>query len=195
MMGRWLVCARLSGWISRVSSGWVALATLAVFLVFSALALPAQAAKAEADAGDAGTPDTSLYYSARDLYRMAEAYGERGRAAYVKARFTFDVVWPVVYTLFLSTAIGWLYGKAFAAHSRWQRANLAPLLGAGFDYLENLSTSVVMLRYPAHTAVVDSLAPLFTVVKWAFVGGSFALLVVGIVAAVWQWIGKRRRAG
>jgi hypothetical protein len=179
----------------RVSTGWVALATLVVFVAFSALVLPAQAAKAEADAGDAGTPDTSLYYSAQELYRMAEAYGERGRAAYVRARFTFDVIWPVVYTLFLSTAIGWLFGRAYAADSRWQCANLVPLLGAAFDYLENLSTSVVMLRYPARTAVVDGLAPLFTVMKWAFVGGSFVLLVVGVVAAAWQWIRSRCSAG
>jgi hypothetical protein len=187
-----LVCRRLSSWIRRVSRGWVALSTLLVFLAFSASVLPAQAAKAEADTGDAGSPDTSLYYSAQDLYRMAEAYGEGGRAAYVRARFTFDVIWPVVYTLFLSTAIGWVYGRAFAAHSLWQRANLVPLLGAAFDYLENLSTSVVMLRYPARTAVVDGLAPLFTLVKWGFVGGSTVLLVIGVAAAAWGWIRNRR---
>jgi hypothetical protein len=103
------------------------------------------------------------------------------------------VIWPLVYTMFLSTAISWVYIRAFTLNSRWQRANLAPVLGALFDYLENLSTSLVMLRYPVQTAVVDILAPVFTLVKWIFVNGSFVLLFAGVVVAVWQWNKKRSR--
>jgi hypothetical protein len=65
------------------------------------------------------------------------------------------------------------------------------VLGALFDYLENLSTSLVMLRYPDHTAVVDALAPIFTLVKWIFVGGSFALLFIGLAVGAWRWIRNR----
>jgi hypothetical protein len=122
---------------------------------------------------------------------MAESYGERGRQAYVRARFTFDLIWPLVYTLFLATAISWAFGRAFAPDSRWQRANLAPLLGALFDYLENLSTSLVMLRYPDQTVVVDALAPVFTALKWSLLGASFILLFGGIVAAIWRWLKQR----
>ena len=42
-------------------------------------------------------------YSTSDLYEMAQSYGADGRGLYVKARFTFDLVWPLVYTLFLVT--------------------------------------------------------------------------------------------
>jgi hypothetical protein len=133
----------------------------------------------------------SLTYTPSDLYQMAEQYGEQGRAAYIRARFTFDLVWPLVYTLFLTTALSWLFARGFAADSRWQRANLAPLLGALFDYLENLSTSLVMWRYPAQTAVVDLLAPAFTLLKWVFVGGSFALVLIGLAAALWRWLRRR----
>jgi hypothetical protein len=45
-----------------------------------------------------------------------------------------------------------------------------------------------MLRYPNQTAIVDALAPVFTLVKWIFVGGSFALLLAGAVVGIWQWI-------
>ena len=100
-------------------------------------------------------------------------------------------VGAVITLLFLVTAISWLYGKAFAPESRWQRANLAPLLGAIFDYLENLSTSLVMLRYPQQTPVVDLLAPLFTALKWGFLGASFLLLFAGILFAIWRWAAGR----
>jgi len=185
---------RISAWLSRLSTGWVALAALVIFLLFTALVLPQQAGKAAQETGGADSPDTSFFYTPDDLYRMAEAYGEPGRQAYIRARFTFDLIWPLVYTLFLATAISWVLGRAFTPDSRWQRANLAPLLGVIFDYLENLSTSLVMLRYPAQTAVVDLLAPVFTALKWGFLGASFLLLIAGIVVAIWCWIRRKARA-
>ncbi len=183
---------RISDWLRRISTGWVALSALIIFLLFTALVLPQQATKAEQETGSSDSPDTSFFYAPSDLYRMAESYGEQGRQAYVRARFTFDLVWPLVYTLFLATAISWVFGRAFAPDSPWQRANLAPLLGALFDYLENLSTSLVMLRYPDHTAVVDLLAPVFTALKWGLLGASFVLLLGGIAVAAWRWIKRKR---
>ena len=187
--------SELSDWLRKVSSGWVALIALLVFVLFSALVLPRQAASAEKSTAEAGTPDLSFYYSPGDLYRMAEAYGEDGRDAYIRVRFTFDLLWPVVYTFFLTTAISWLYARGFSEDSPWQRANLAPVLGMVFDYLENISTSLVMLRYPQPTPVVAWLAPIFTSLKWVFVGGSFVLLFSGIVVVLWGRIKSRAQTG
>jgi hypothetical protein len=50
-----------------------------------------------------------------------------------------------------------------------------------------------MLRYPDPRAVVDLLAPVFTLLKWMSVGTSFVLLVVGVVAFLWRWNKKRAR--
>jgi hypothetical protein len=124
---------------------------------------------------------------------MAKVYGEKGREAYIRARFTFDLIWPLVYTIFLITGISWVYQRSFALGSLWQRANIVPVLGALFDYLENISTSVVMVRYPSPTAVLDMLAAIFTMLKWVFVNGSFALLLVGVVVGVWRRVRARER--
>jgi hypothetical protein len=177
----------ISDWLRHLSTGWVALLALLVFVLFSGLVLPQQAEKAEQETGGSDSPDTSFFYTPNDLYQMAESYGEAGRQAYIRARFTFDLIWPLVYAFFLTTAISWTFGRAFASDSRWQRANLAPLLGTIFDYLENLSTSLVMIRYPDQTMVVDVLAPLFTAVKWGLLGASFILLLGGLVTMAWRW--------
>ncbi|MFC2055143.1 SH3 domain-containing protein, partial [Chloroflexota bacterium] len=134
------------------------------------------------------------YYSAQNLYHMAEAYGEQGRGAYVRARFTFDLIWPLVYTFFLSTAISWVYARALSADSLWRGFNLVPVLAMLFDYLENLSASLVMLRYPHPTIVVDSLASLFTMLKWVLMIGSVGLLFAGAAIPIWQWIKKRSKS-
>lgn len=178
---------RFSGWLHKISSGWLTLASLLIFLSFTALVLPGQATRGQEETGGSGSPDTSFYYSADDLYQMAEEYGQEGREAYVRVRFTFDLVWPLVYTLFLVTSISWLSRRAFSGDSPWQLANLAPILAALFDFLENISTSLVMVRYPDHTAVIDTLAPIFTAVKWILVGISFLLLLASLFMAAWRW--------
>jgi len=183
---------RISQFFYRLSPGWAALLALVVFVVFTALVLPAQASQAEAVSGGAGSPDTSLFYSAADLYRMAEAYGQPGRQAYLRARWTFDVIWPLVYTAFLITATSWLLAKVFSPASAWRLLNLLPLAAMLFDFLENSSASLVMARYPQLTPGVDLLAPLFTLVKWLLVATSFGLLLFSLVAALWA---RRKAAG
>ena len=182
----------LSDRLHKLSTRPVTLIALVIFLLFTALVLPGQAADASTTAGEAGSPDLSLIYSADDLYRMAEAYGPEGRTAYIRARFTFDLIWPVVYVAFLATAISWLSRHAFTPQSLWQRASLVPVIGTLLDYLENITAALVIGRYPAHTPVIDLLTPLFTFAKWIFVGGSFVVLVVALAAAVWGRARRRR---
>lgn len=181
----------LSPILHRWATGRVALLATIVFILFTALVLPRQAAEAEIASDGADSPDTSFWYTPTELYRMAEAYGPAGRQAYVKARWTFDLVWPLVYTAFLSLTISWVYRWAFAAKSRWQLANLVPVAGMLLDYLENSATSLVMARYPALTPGIAHLAPLFTLTKWVFVNGSFVLLLIGVIAVLWR---RRARA-
>ena len=185
------MCRRISDSLRGFVKGRMALATLAIFLLFTALVLPGQSASTATASGDVGAPDTAFFYTSAELYRFAEAYGEPGRAAYIRERFTFDLVWPLIYTAFLATTITWLYARAFPSGSPWQLTNLAPLLGAALDYLENVSTSLVMWRYPDPTPVVDTLAPIFSLAKWAFVGGSFVLLLIGLVMAIWRRAWRR----
>ncbi|MBN1246939.1 MAG: hypothetical protein JXC32_04735 [Anaerolineae bacterium] len=182
---------KLSDDLHRLSTGPVAAITLVVFLLFTALVLPQQASEAEASTGGADSPDTSLVYSPAELYAMAEAYGPEGRAAYVRARFTFDLIWPLVYLAFLVTAIGWLSRKAFAPNSAWRLVNLVPVAGAVLDYLENVTAALVVGRYPARTPVVDLLAPIFTFLKWIFVGGSFVVLAAMLLIALWRFAMSR----
>jgi len=181
---------RYSAWLQEKSTGKITVIALVVFILFTALVLPSQAAIAEENTNTAESPDTSFFYTAQDLYRMAEEYGEEGRAAYILARFTFDVVWPVIYTFFLLTALSWLGGRLFN-ESKWTFLNMVPLLGALFDYLENIGASVVFSRFPTTTPLLDILTPVFTLLKWVFIGGSFVILAVEAAAVLWKTITER----
>lgn len=175
---------KLSSGMRRFSTGWVALLGLAVFVVFTITVLPAQSAQAERSTGGANVPDLSFYYSAEQLYGMAESYGAEGRDEYIRARFTFDLVWPLVYGFFLVTSLSWLSGRALQDESRWGMANLLPLAGIVFDYLENISTSLVMLRYPQECWLAANFAGVATTLKWACIGISFVFLAIFLVRVI-----------
>jgi hypothetical protein len=180
-----------SDWLYKISTGWVALSGLIILLLFMVFVLPGQTTRSGTEDQEAITPDLSFYYSAEDLYNSAEVYGEEGRRSYVEARFTFDLVWPLVYTYFLTTSISWIFSRAFSPDTIWRYANLLPVAGMLFDYLENISTSLVMIRYPEQTPVIDTLAAIFTMFKWTFIAASFLLLIVGILAGIWEWYKRR----
>jgi len=182
---------RISKWVRKVSSGWVVLLALLIFVVFTATVLPEQSARMDSYAGFAGSPDLSMYYSAADLYRMAETYGVEGRSAYIHARFTFDLAFPFIYLFFLCTGISWCNKRAFKPESPWQLTNLLPVGAFLFDLLENSSAALVISRYPDPTPVLANLAGFFTAFKWLFVGSSMVVLVVGLLLAMVRLVGKR----
>lgn len=189
--GSWV--ARFSDLLHRISTGPVALVATIIFLAFGALVLPAES-RGAVEAGRESSPDTSFFYSPAELYQLAEQYGPEGRQMYIRSRWTFDVAFPIVYLSFLVTAISWLMRRGSQPGSPWRRTNIVPVVGALFDFLENSATSLVMGRYPARTPVVDLLAPVFSALKWVFVGGSMVLLVAGIVLALAAIVRRRASA-
>lgn len=183
---------KISVWFYRFSTGKVVLLFLLIFVLFSILVLPKQSADTDSYGGDVGTPDLSFYYTSEQLYEMAEAYGEEGRDAYIQARFTFDLIWPIVYTLSLTTAISWLFVRSIPTYSNLRNMNLIPILGMIFDYMENIATSLVMLRYPEKIAGITTIAPVFTLLKWFLISLAFLLLIVGVVSVIQRRITQKR---
>lgn len=164
------------------------MAALAVFVIFSILTLPAQSALSASYSQGSGSPDTSLFYKGGDLYAMAKWYGAAGRAAYIHARWTFDLAFPFVYTFFLLTSISWLYNRIINEGSKGRLINLVPLSAMLFDLLENSMTTLVFAGFPNRLRFAEILASVFTPIKWLLVGGSFVLLVIGVL-----WVILRRR--
>ena len=183
--------SRLSHFINKKSTTPVTIAALIIFVLFTALVLPSQANSADEYGGDSRSPDLSLFYSPTYVHDLAAEYGEAGREAYVRTRFTFDIVWPLVYTLFLSTSISWLFMRVFPRGSKWRLMNTAPLGAMILDLLENISSSLVMLSYPNPAVIAGWLAPVFTLLKWSLVGISFLLLLTGAALYILKWIRYR----
>ena len=161
------------------------------FLAFSMLFLPGQNAIAETYSGGAGSPDTFLFYTPADLYQMAEIFGAEGRAAYIHARWTFDLAFPIIYTFFLIVSIGWFEKQVLKKDSGFRTGNILPLFAMLFDLLENTCTSLVFSSYPDYLSFVSMLSPFFTLMKWICVGSSFAFL---FILVFWSFFKKNPQA-
>lgn len=162
----------LSSKIRVFSTGWVALAFFLLYILYIVLVIPYAAADGKKYEASSGSPFLKFFYTTDDLYTFAKEIGENGRSAFVLSRWTWDFVWPIVFTLHLTTAVAFLYGKLYDSDSNWQLVNLAPITGMFLDWSENLTGSIVVHRYPDRTPGIDFLTAVFTTLKWIFVGGS-----------------------
>ena len=180
---------RLSAWCYRAVTTPLLLMAVAVFILFMAIILPNMAGRLTALTGVNVSPDTSLVYAASDLYAMAEAYGSAGRAYYIYSRFTFDLAWPAVYLLFLAAMITRLF-RFLDPNDPRRLVNLLPFIAVLFDLLENSAASLVMFRYPLASPLVAGLAPVFTFLKWVFIGLSFIALVTGFLRFLNNYLKK-----
>ncbi len=165
---------------------WLGLGSTLLFAFFIAVILPDQSAQAIAN-GLSESIDTSWFYNAASLYRIAESYGESGRAFYIQQRWTFDLVWPVVYFLFIFSLSSLFYKSiGLSKMNRWILS--FSWFAIFFDYIENIFVSLVMLNYPNPTPLIADFAGTFTSLKWIFLGMSFIVLFLLIILKIVQFI-------
>ncbi len=183
--------SQISKKLTKISSIKLTAFLFLLFLFFMFVVLPSLASKAAELFAGLGSPDLLFFYSGEKLYEVASSYGELGRNAYIETRFQFDLVWPVVYTLFLVTSISWFCSRITNVQSKLRYCNLLPIVAVVFDLLENVSVSIVMYQFPAKTALFSNIASYSTTLKWIFIYASFLTLAISMVVFLWMSIKKR----
>lgn len=182
---------KLSGTLRKYANGWVVLVFLAGEIFFNAVVLPGQQAKLEAGSGGMGPIDLQLFYTPEKVYGMIASYSPEVRSAYRTFELTGDIIYPIVYTLFFSLAITWLFQHGFAANSNVHKYNVVPFGAWLFDLLENLGIVTMLSIYPSTPALLAWVTAIFTLVKWLFAGASIILLLIGLVKATMNGFKKQ----
>ncbi len=179
----------LSIWLNKKMTLLFFIVAAIIFSSFIIWVLPTVSSTTKEITGSSLSPDTSFFYSVGTLYQIAEDYGEAGREYYVNSRFTFDVIWPMVYGIFLVSALSLTFKKPISGKAFFQ-FNLLPLFGVGFDFLENITVAYLMILYPK-TSLIANFAPYFTLLKWLFLYLAFGLLIIGVLIKLFQLIKVR----
>ena len=134
--------------------------------------------------GGVGILDMELLYSPDQAYAFLAVMGEAGRAFELTHIVPLDLFVPFFYALFLSTVITWFLHTWLPVESRWHRLNVVPVIGALFDYLENMGIIAMLMAYPARLPDIASITMAATLLKFAF----SVLAGIIVVAAVAGWI-------
>ena len=175
---------RLSNTLQRWAKGWLVFILFLLDVAFVGFIMPIAAALMKGDAGGPGPLDLQFFYTPAKAYEMIASYGEYTRAFYRNIELTLDIIYPIVYTLFFSLLITWLFKKGFPENSSMHRLNIIPFGGWSFDMLENVGIVTMLSIYPSTPAALAWITSMFTTFKWLFAGASMILVVIGIIAVI-----------
>jgi len=148
--------------------------TSIVFTVFIVLVLPYVSSLTEEMTHSTFSPDTGFFYSIEDFNQAMIQYGQTGRNFYILMRWTFDVIWPMVYFTFFTTILFHLSSK----HIKNQNyIILVPIAAVIMDLLENLLASINVGIFPNQAVFLLRMLQVFSMLKWISIG----LILIAII--------------
>ena len=111
------------------------------------------------------SPDLTFGYRPDETYRLIETYGAHG-VAHWRRLLWLDMIFPVVYGLFLSLVLAWWLHWSVESPGWLTWAIFLPITSASADYLENLLLLRVLAALPHRREGLVAAASVFTQVKF-----------------------------
>lgn len=124
-------------------------------------------------------------YGVDEARMLLAQYGEQGRAVYALASPTLDSLLPICYATFFA---GVLYRCLPSGQWRW--VALLPLAVAGWDLVENVQITLLLLLYPDISDLQIQLASWSSWLKARVLVPS--LLSVTLLSLLWQVLDRIR---
>jgi len=152
-----------------------------LFILFMIFVLPYMAEQLHDATSTSSSPDTFVSFNKNAFYEMIEAYGSNGRRVYIIQRWTFDVIWPLVYGSFLFSAVCYLTNKNNISRKYFI---LLPVLAVLFDVIENIFASIIMGVYPKQFDLLFYLLRAASTIKWALIAIAFLVVIVLFVKRI-----------
>ena len=122
--------------------------------------------------------DLQFSYSSEKAYNILAKYSDEGLKEYVIAELTVDLIFPIIYALFLSFILFKLTKKSILS--------LFPLLIILSDYAENIGIVTIINYLPHKLPNLVALTSLFTSLKWILIAISILLILVALVAKLFN---------
>jgi len=178
-----------------VSSPLFLAVTMVAFGLFAVFVLRPQAALMAAHTPPGAEFDTSFFYTPASALERAAAYTTEGRFVSIAAHWGFDLVFPMVYGLFIFAAWAFSLERLFQGSPLARRAAAATFLGPAFDYAENICVTMLMANEPVNRLGWAIAASGATALKWLFVvsgaAGSALLLLFFCLRGIRKTRAKR----
>jgi hypothetical protein len=185
MAGPWLA---LASSLDRLSSGWMIVATVALYALYLTSIMPAQSLESRAYAGDWGAHDRHFFYTPGEFYAEVATWGTGGRQQYVDFRLGLDIGFALTYTAFLITVTGVAVRRAWPDDPRRRLLLLVPLVPMAGDLMENALGIGLVAAFPARLPLLAWLAAGVTALKWTSLAAAHVVMLYAVLAALGRLI-------
>ena len=172
----------------------IVLAMMAV-IPFNALIFPLLMRQITAHSGSTGMLDVTLGYLPQSALQAIEAYGASGRTWYLITQWTADLLFPIAYTFLFSLLLASLYRRAFLPDSPFQNLRWAPIGMMGFDNLENITISLLLISFPNSPVILAVIASIASMLKWVLAATAGIALLAGLAALIRNLIPQSEHKG
>jgi hypothetical protein len=135
-------------------------------------------------------------YEPQYIRQLFSELGDEGRGAYLRRQLPLDLVYPFLFALSNALILVYLLLRLGKATQKALLIATIPLAAGLFDYLENISTICMLLRYPDISDVSVRIASVFTVLKSGLTTLFFILLLALLLALLLHHFrsGKKARS-
>lgn len=147
---------------------------IGVFVFFTIVVLPTMSFWMYQVTGTTSSPDTTMSFSLDTYYSIRDQYEMIGRKLYILQRYTFDLVWPFVYTIFLLALIG-TFNKHFKVNDKLY---VLPVIAISLDFIENILATVFIVVYPRTVDLLLYILMGISFIKWLLIGVVSVVLIV-----------------
>lgn len=170
--------------IQRVATIRNILVMLAITIIVGAIMMAVIQPQLLALSGGLQILDIRFGYTYQDALDLLTALGEEGRQLY-SIQQVVDTVFPLAYGLTLLLALGHLTARLFPGKRECGAVVSLGLVGAIFDYGENMLIGTQLASFPNVSAVVIEAANLMTMAKWLVLLAAFlALITMAVMTLV-----------
>lgn len=122
-------------------------------------------------------------YTATDAYELFSKLQERGRQVYAWTEITVDIIYPIIYSSFLSLLIIYIFQKCSMNKSLHLLAVL-PFIVMLFDYCENSLIAFMLFAYPRQHLTLASIASWFTKLKLSLLALCGVVVIFALICLV-----------
>jgi hypothetical protein len=181
---------KLSNWIYERAHGGLVLLFLGLQMLFAAFILPYFQEQFQPESLTE-LLDLKFGFDTTTAFQILNSYGEVGRSVYLQFESVWDVLFPLVYTLFNILFISFLLRKTFPENTKLRLLNLLPFGNLIFDLGENFGIVKLLSEFPNLSDFWVNFASTSGIVKWLFSGIGIAITL----ALLLSWLTKavRRR--
>lgn len=175
---------KLSDWIYGKAHGGLVLLFLGLQILYASFILPRFQPKNNEE-----LLDLQLGFDKATAYRILESYGEAGRAEYIQFAAIWDILFPIIYTVFNVLLVSFLVRKSFPNNTKLRLLNLVPLISMVLDFNENFGNIQVTKTFPELSEFWVNYASTSGIIKWIFSGIGIAITI----ALLLSWLTKAVR--